>query len=75
MMNEKEMIEQSILAQRVYLDIMRRRHLAWANSTSDSEIKRGHVEIAELIQHTCEQYYDLLNTYHDFAGERVSEVR
>ena len=71
MMTNQELIEQSILAQRVYLDIVRRRHIAWADSTDDSEIKRGHYEIAELIQQTFEQYYDLLNTYHEFAGEQV----
>ena len=64
MVNTSETIEQSMLAQQVYLDIVRSRHLMWASSTDDPEIKRVHKEIAELIQQTREQYYDLLHTYH-----------
>lgn len=70
-MNNTEMIEQSILAQQVYLDIVRSRHLQWACSTEDPEIKRVHVEIAELIQQTRDQYYELLMSYHEQVGERL----
>lgn len=73
-MNNQEMVEQSMLAQQIYLDIVRRRHLMWANSTDDPEIKRRHNEIADLIQQTSFQYYDLFNAYHDLVGEQVYEL-
>ena len=61
--NNHELIEQSMEAQRGYLDIVRSRHHQWAYSTDDPEIKRLHLEIASLIQETMNQYYELLNTY------------
>lgn len=72
--NHKEVIEQSMLAQQVYLDIVRSRHLMWAKSTSDPEIKRAHFEIADLIQRTRDQYYGLLHSYQEKMGERAREI-
>ena len=64
MLNNKESIEQSMLAQQVYLDILRSRHLLWASATDDPEIKRAHTQLAELILQAREQYFDLINSYH-----------
>jgi hypothetical protein len=69
MVNNAEMIEQSILAQQVYLDIVKSRHLQWAGSTDNPEIKRVHIEIAELIQQTRDQYYELIRSYQEQIGE------
>ncbi len=63
MIQNKEMIEQSILAQQVYLDIVRGRHLRWAGETEDLELKRFHTEIAALLQQTRDEYYGLLTAY------------
>ncbi len=60
---DKAVIEQSMLAQQVYLDIVRSRHLMWASTNEDPEIRRVHIEIAELIQQTRDQYHDLLQAY------------
>jgi hypothetical protein len=68
MNNREEVIEQSMLAQRVYLDLVRSRHLLWAHKTDDPEVKRVHIEIADLIQQTRDQYYDLLHRYHEHIG-------
>lgn len=68
MLNQEHAIEESILAQRVYLDVVRSRHLRWANTTTDPEIKRVHFEIANLIQQTRDQYYDLLHVYQEHMG-------
>ena len=67
MMNQPEMIEQSMLAQRSYLDIVRSRHHQWAYATDDPEIRRLHMEIAESIQKTMDQYYELLHAYHEMT--------
>lgn len=72
--NKHEMIQQSMEAQRVYLDIVRSRHHQWAYSTEDPEIKRLHLEIANRIQETMNQYYDLLNTYQSVT-ESASQSR
>jgi len=63
MMNPPETIEQSMLAQRSYLDIVQSRHHQWAYSTEDPDIRRLHLQIAETIQKTMDQYYELLNNY------------
>jgi hypothetical protein len=73
-MNQQELIEQSMLAQRSYLDIVRRRHHQWACATDDPEFRRLHMEIAESIQKTMDQYYDLLNAYHA-ATSSLSPIR
>ena len=65
MNTDKAVIEQSMLAQQAYLDIVRSRHLMWASAVTDPEIKRVHIEIAELIQQTRDQYYDLLHAYQE----------
>ena len=63
MIQNKETIEQSILAQQVYLDIVRGRHLRWAGETEDPELKRFHTEIAGLLQQARDEYYELLTAY------------
>lgn len=63
MIENNETIEQSILAQQVYLDIVRGRHLRWAGQTDDLELKRFHTEIAALLQQTRDEYYELLTAY------------
>jgi hypothetical protein len=63
MIQNKETIEQSMLAQQVYMDIVRGRHLRWAGETDDPELKRFHVEIAGLLQKTRDEYYELLTAY------------
>jgi len=64
MIQNKETIEQSMLAQQVYLDIVRGRHLRWAGETDDPELKRFHTAIAGLLQRTRDEYYELLTAYH-----------
>lgn len=73
MTNQQDVIEQSMQAQQVYLDIVRRRHLLWASSSSDSEIRRRHLAIAEMIQESMDRYYELLSTYQErsVGAERV----
>ena len=63
MIQNKETIEQSILAQQVYLDIVRGRHMRWAGETDDPELKRFHTEIAALLLQTRDEYYELLTAY------------
>ena len=63
MIQNKETIEQSMLAQQVYLDIVRGRHLRWAGETQDPELKRFHTEIAGLLEKTRDEYYELLTAY------------
>jgi hypothetical protein len=63
MIQNKETIEQSMLAQQVYLDIVRGRHLRWADETDDPELKRFHTEIAGLLQQTRDEYYELFTAY------------
>ena len=63
MIQNKETIEQSMLAQQVYLDIVRGRHLRWAGETQDPELKRFHTEIAGLLEKTRDEYYGLLTAY------------
>ena len=63
MIQNKETIEQSMLAQQVYLDIVRGRHLRWAGETRDPELKRFHTEIAGLLEKTRDEYYGLLTAY------------
>ncbi len=62
---DKAVIEESMLAQQVYLDIVRSRHLLWASAVTDPDIRRVHIEIAELIQQTRDQYFGLLHAYQD----------
>ena len=68
MTNQPETIEQSMLAQRSYLDIVQSRHHQWAYSSDDPEIQRLHLEIAESIQKALDQYYELLNAYQGMAS-------
>ena len=63
MNTQQELIEQSMQAQRSYLDIVRSRHHQWAYSAEDPDTQRRHLEIAALIQQTLDRYYELLNTY------------
>ena len=63
MNSQQKLIEESMLAQRGYLEIMRSRHHQWAYSSDDAEIRRLHLEIADSIQETMDRYYYILNTY------------
>jgi hypothetical protein len=45
------------------LHTLKSRQLLWANHTDDMEIARIHIEIAELIQKTKDQYDRLLERY------------
>lgn len=72
MNTQQELIEQSMQAQRSYLDIVRSRHHQWAYSAENTEIQRRHLEIADLIQRTLDQYYELLSTY---QSEQSSAIR
>lgn len=72
MNTQQELIEQSMQAQRSYLDIVRSRHHQWAYSAENPEIQRRHLEIADLIQRTLDQYYELLSTY---QSEQSSAIR
>ena len=63
MSSQQKLIEESMLAQRGYLEIVRSRHHQWAYSSDDPEIRRLHLEIADSIQETMDRYYDILNTY------------
>jgi hypothetical protein len=64
MTHDQQAIEQSMLAQQVYLDIVRGRHLRWAAAADDPEIRRMHTEIADLLQQTRDEYYWLLAASH-----------
>ncbi len=64
MTQDQEAIEQSMLAQQAYLDIVRGRHLRWAAAAENPEIRRLHTEIAELLQQTRDDYYFLLTASH-----------
>ena len=75
MIENKETIEQSILAQQVYLDIVRSRHLRWAGETDDPELKRFHTEIAGLLQQTRDEYYELLTAYQASDGVSVLNIQ
>lgn len=71
MNSQQEMIEQSMQAQRSYLDIVRSRHHQWAYSAEDPEIGQLHLEIADLIQQTMDQYYQLLNAYQSTTSSQI----
>ena len=61
MIQNKETMEQSMLAQQVYLDIVRGRHLRWAGETEEPVLKRSHLQIAGLLEQIRDQYYELLS--------------
>lgn len=74
MSSQEKIIEESMLAQRGYLDIVRSRHHQWAYSSDDPAIRRLHLEIANSIQETIDRYYELLNAY-DSVNESSSQKR
>ena len=51
---------ETLQAQYEFLNLLRRRHLQWANSTNDPQIKRWHLAIVEQLQHMADQYSGLL---------------
>ena len=63
MSSQQKLIEESMLAERGYLEVVRSRHHRSAYSTNDPEIRRLHLEIADSIQETLNRYYELLSTY------------
>lgn len=74
MNSQQKLIEESMLAQRGYLEIIRSRHHQWAYSSDDPEIRRLHLEIADSIQETMNLYYEIFNTY-DAASASSSQER
>ena len=61
MIQNQETMEQSMLAQQVYLDIVRGRHLRWAGETEDPELKRFHLQIAGQLEQIRGEYYEFLS--------------
>jgi hypothetical protein len=53
---------ESLQTQYEFLNLVRLRHLQWANDTDDPQIKHLHLEIAELIENITDQYSRLLHT-------------
>jgi len=74
MSSQQKLIEESMLAQRGYLEIMRSRHHQWAYSSEDPEIRRLHLEIADSIQETMDRYYYILSTYQS-TDEALAQER
>jgi hypothetical protein len=75
MIQNKETIEQSMLAQQVYLDIVRGRHLRWAGEAQDPELKRYHTRIAGLLEQVREEYYELLSACQAPEGVCVLDLQ
>jgi len=50
----------SLPTQYEYLNLLRRRHLYWMDSAPDPDIKLLHLDIAELLQKTTDQYDNLI---------------
>ena len=42
---------------------MQSRHMEWANGTDDLEARQKHLDIADKLKETCEQYCSLLEVY------------
>jgi len=61
--------KESLQTQYEYLNLLRRRHLHWLNSTNSPEIEHLHQDIAELIQKTTDQYNHLLNALQEQGYE------
>lgn len=53
---------ESLQGQHEFLNVLRLRHLQWANSTDDPEIKRQHQAIVELLEGMADQYSALLDS-------------
>lgn len=51
----------SLPTQYEYLKLLRRRHVYWMDSADDPNIRLLHLDIANLIQKTVDQYNNLLN--------------
>jgi hypothetical protein len=60
---------ESLQTQYEFLNLLRLRHLHWMNSTVDPEIQQLHLDIAELIQKTTDQYHHLLHALQDQRHE------
>ena len=60
--NLKEEKLESLQTQYEFMNLLRRRHLQWMNSTNDSQVEGVHLEIAELIEQVTDRYKDLLDT-------------
>jgi hypothetical protein len=50
----------SLQTQHEFLNLLRLRHLGWMNATEDAQVERLHLEIAELIRKTTDEYNQLL---------------
>lgn len=64
--NTKKM---SLPTQYEYLKLLRRRHVYWVDSADDPHIKLLHLDIADLIQKTVDQYSSLLNALQEQGYE------
>ncbi len=60
---QQEIILESVTAQLEFLEAASRRHLLWANSAKDGEIRDAHLEIVYLMEQTRQQYHHLLDYY------------
>ena len=61
--------KESLQTQHEFLDLLRRRHLHWMDIADDPDIKLLHLDIADLIQKTTDQYSQLLSA----LGEQGDE--
>jgi hypothetical protein len=52
----------SLQAQYEFLNLLRLRHVQWANSTDDPQIKGGHLAIVKQLERTAEQCSCLLDS-------------
>jgi hypothetical protein len=61
--------KESLQTQHEYLNLLRRRHLHWMDSAHDPDIKLLHLDIAELLQKTTDQYNNLLDALQEQGYE------
>ena len=73
MSSQQKLIEESMLAERGYLEVIRSRHHQWAYAADDPEIRRLHLELADSIKETMNRYYEVLNTYHSVSESSSQE--
>lgn len=51
---------ESLQTQYEFLNLLQRRHLHWMETTDDPDIKLLHLDIADLLRKTTDQYSQLL---------------
>jgi hypothetical protein len=57
---------ESLQTQYEFLNLLRRRHLHWMDSADDPDIKLLHLDLAELIKKTTDQYHNLLDALQEY---------